>query len=153
MPCVLLESVRSIARSLAFAPYADVLWMETKSPLLAEARQFAAGVHAVFPQAMLAYNLSPSFNWSAAGLGDDDIRRLQSELGSCGYWSHTPQHTSSDPVWTQNRTAARSTDAPLCSALLMSARVDPCNQPQLAVHHSRRVSRMHVTASAHRSPG
>ena len=93
MLCVLLDPLCSIARSLAFAPYADVLWMETKSPILEEARQFAEGVHSVFSHAMLAYNLSPSFNWSAAGLGDDDIRRLQSELGRCGYWSHTPPHT------------------------------------------------------------
>ena len=76
----------SIARSLAFSPYADMLWMETKTPMLAEAKQFAEGVHAVFPHAMLAYNLSPSFNWSAAGLGDDDIQKLQTELGRLGFW-------------------------------------------------------------------
>ena len=78
----------SIARSLSFTPYADLLWMESKTPMLAEAKQFADGVHSAFPHAMLAYNLSPSFNWSAAGLLDDDIQRLQTELGKLGFWSH-----------------------------------------------------------------
>lgn len=59
--------------------------METKAPLLAEAKQFAEGVHAVNPHAMLAYNLSPSFNWSGAGLADDNIARLQTELGKLGF--------------------------------------------------------------------
>ena len=60
--------------------------------MLAEAKQFAEGIHAVFPHAMLAYNLSPSFNWSAAGMGDDDILNLQTELGRLGFVSHT--HTA-----------------------------------------------------------
>ena len=71
-----------------------MLWMETKSPVLAEARQFAEGVHAVFPAAMLAYNLSPSFNWSAAGLADSDIQRLQSDLGKLGFWSDCAHHAA-----------------------------------------------------------
>jgi isocitrate lyase len=75
----------SIARALAFSPYCDVLWMETKSPILSEAAQFASAVRAVHPQAMLAYNLSPSFNWDAAGLRDAEIRSLQLRLGQCGF--------------------------------------------------------------------
>jgi isocitrate/methylisocitrate lyase len=75
----------SIARAIAFSPYCDVLWMETKSPILSEAQHFASAVRAVHPHAMLAYNLSPSFNWDAAGLCDEEIRQLQLELGRCGF--------------------------------------------------------------------
>jgi isocitrate lyase len=57
----------AVARSLAFAPFADLLWMETKTAGLAEARRFAEAIHAKFPSKMLAYNLSPSFNWDTTG--------------------------------------------------------------------------------------
>ena len=73
-----------IARGLAFAPHADLLWFETSHPNLEEARAFAEGVHAQFPGKLLAYNCSPSFNWKAK-LGDEVIARFQQELGAMGY--------------------------------------------------------------------
>ena len=75
----------AIAKSLAVAPFADILWMETASANLAEARHFAEAIHASFPDAMLAYNLSPSFNWDSTGMSDDDMRRFPEELGSLGF--------------------------------------------------------------------
>jgi isocitrate lyase len=75
----------SIARSVAFAPYSDVLWMETKKPGKKQAREFAEGVLRVHPHMKLAYNLSPSFNWDAAGMTDDEIRTYIADLGRMGY--------------------------------------------------------------------
>ena len=66
----------AIAKSLAAAPFADILWMETKTADLADARQFADAIHAEFPDQMLAYNLSPSFNWDTTGMTDDEMRAL-----------------------------------------------------------------------------
>jgi isocitrate lyase len=77
-----LES--AIARSLAYAPYADVLWFETSTPDLGEAREFARAVHEQYPGKLLAYNCSPSFNWRRH-LDDDAVRRFQDELGDLGY--------------------------------------------------------------------
>jgi isocitrate lyase len=74
----------SIARALAYAPYADVLWCETSTPDLGEAKEFAEAVHAEFPGKLLAYNCSPSFNWRA-NLDDVTISRFQRELGAMGY--------------------------------------------------------------------
>jgi len=74
----------AIARGLAYAPYADLLWCETSTPDLDEARRFAEAIHARFPGRMLAYNCSPSFNWKRK-LGDADIARFQRELGAMGY--------------------------------------------------------------------
>ncbi|MFD7629639.1 isocitrate lyase [Streptomyces sp. NPDC059851] len=73
-----------IARGLAYAPYADLIWVETGTPDLAQAREFAEAVHAQHPDQMLAYNCSPSFNWKAA-LDDDQIAKFQRELGAMGY--------------------------------------------------------------------
>lgn len=73
-----------IARGLAYAPYADLLWMETGHPDLEQARTFAEAIHARFPDKKLAYNCSPSFNWDAH-LDRDDIARFQRELGAMGY--------------------------------------------------------------------
>jgi len=73
-----------IARSLAYAPYADVLWFETSTPDLDEARAFAATIHEEFPGKLLAYNCSPSFNWRKH-LSDEQIGRFQQELGELGY--------------------------------------------------------------------
>jgi isocitrate lyase len=75
----------AVNRAVAFAPYADLLWMETKSPILAQAREFALGVHRAYPEQWLAYNLSPSFNWDAAGLGDRDMKDYVWELGKLGF--------------------------------------------------------------------
>ena len=75
----------AINRAVAFAPYTDLLWMETKSPILAQAKEFADGVHAVYPQQWLAYNLSPSFNWSAAGLSETQMKDYVWELGRLGF--------------------------------------------------------------------
>lgn len=75
----------AINRAVAFAPYADILWMETGSPILTQAKEFAYGVHAVFPKQWLAYNLSPSFNWDAAGLGENDMKNYVWELGKLGF--------------------------------------------------------------------
>jgi isocitrate lyase len=73
-----------IARGLAYAPYADLLWMETSGPDLAEAREFAEAIHARFPGKLLAYNCSPSFNWKAR-LDDAAIAGFQRELAAMGY--------------------------------------------------------------------
>src|SRR5579862_4754926 len=73
-----------IARSLAYAPYADVLWFETSTPDLGEAREFAAAIHDRFPGKLLAYNCSPSFNWKRH-LEDEQIATFQDELGALGY--------------------------------------------------------------------
>jgi isocitrate lyase len=74
----------AIARGLAYAPYADLIWCETSTPDLAEAKAFAEGVHARFPGKRLAYNCSPSFNWKAK-LDTATIARFQRELGAMGY--------------------------------------------------------------------
>jgi isocitrate lyase len=74
----------AIARGLAYAPYADLLWCETSKPDLAEAREFAEGIHAKFPGKLLAYNCSPSFNWKKH-LDDATISKFQRELGAMGY--------------------------------------------------------------------
>jgi isocitrate lyase len=74
----------AIARALAYAPYADVLWCETSHPSIEEAKQFAEGVHAKFPGKLLAYNCSPSFNWKKH-LDDLTIAKFQRELGAMGY--------------------------------------------------------------------
>ena len=75
----------AIARSLAAAPFADLLWMETKTADLADARRFAEAIHAEYPDAMLAYNLSPSFNWDTTGLSDEEMRHFPEELGRLGF--------------------------------------------------------------------
>jgi len=74
----------AIARGLAYAPYADMIWCETSEPSIDEARRFADAIHAKFPGKMLAYNCSPSFNWKKK-LDDATIARFQTELGSMGY--------------------------------------------------------------------
>jgi isocitrate/methylisocitrate lyase len=74
----------AIARGLAFAPYADLLWWETSHPDLGEAREFAEAIHGEFPGKLLAYNCSPSFNWQAK-LSQANIARFQEELGTLGY--------------------------------------------------------------------
>jgi len=74
----------AIARGLAYAPYADLLWMETSTPDLGEARRFADAIHAKYPGKMLMYNCSPSFNW-AQKLSADEIANFQQELGALGY--------------------------------------------------------------------
>lgn len=74
----------AIARGLAYAPYADVVWCETSTPDLAEAKRFAEGIHAKFPGKLLAYNCSPSFNWKRH-LDDATIAKFQTELNAMGY--------------------------------------------------------------------
>jgi isocitrate lyase len=75
----------AIAKSLAAAPFADLLWMETKTADLVDAREFADAIHAKFPDQMLAYNLSPSFNWDTTGMTDDEMRAFPEELGKMGF--------------------------------------------------------------------
>ncbi|MBZ5610366.1 MAG: isocitrate lyase ICL2 [Acidobacteriia bacterium] len=75
----------AIAKSLAAAPFADILWMETATADLGEAREFAEAIHAQFPGKMLAYNLSPSFNWDITGMSDDQMQRFPEELGKLGF--------------------------------------------------------------------
>ena len=74
----------AIARATAYAPYVELLWCETSEPNLEEARKFAEGVHAKYPDRMLAYNCSPSFNWKKK-LDDTTIARFQTELAAMGY--------------------------------------------------------------------
>jgi len=75
---------QALARGLAYAPYADLIWCETGTPDLDFARRFAEGIHKHFPNKMLAYNCSPSFNWRK-NLDADTISRFQRELGAMGY--------------------------------------------------------------------
>ncbi len=96
----------SIARGLAFAPYSDLLWFETSAPDLEQARKFAEAIHAEFPDKMLAYNCSPSFNWRRH-LDDETIARFQRELGEMGYkfqfitlaGFHALNHSMFDLAW------------------------------------------------------
>ncbi|MCY4379711.1 MAG: isocitrate lyase ICL2 [Candidatus Dadabacteria bacterium] len=75
----------AIAKSLAVAPFADLLWMETKTADLEDARQFADAIHEVFPNKMLAYNLSPSFNWDTTGMTDEEMKKFPEEIGKLGF--------------------------------------------------------------------
>jgi isocitrate lyase len=75
----------AIAKSLAAAPFADLLWMETKTANLDDAREFAEAIHSEFPDKMLAYNLSPSFNWDTTGMSDEEMRSFPEELGKLGF--------------------------------------------------------------------
>jgi isocitrate lyase len=74
----------AIARGLAYAPYADLVWCETSRPDMAEAKKFAESIRAEYPDKLLAYNCSPSFNWKA-NLSDAEIAKFQRELGAMGY--------------------------------------------------------------------
>ena len=75
----------AIAKSLAVAPFADILWMETKTADLDDARTFAEAIHAEYPDKMLAYNLSPSFNWDTTGMSEEEMRRFPEEIGKLGF--------------------------------------------------------------------
>ncbi|KAL3698222.1 hypothetical protein R1sor_012298 [Riccia sorocarpa] len=75
----------AISRGIAFAPHADLLWMETATPNLKQARDFAQGVLAVHPHIMLAYNQSPSFNWDSAGMSDQEMEAFIPELAKLGF--------------------------------------------------------------------
>ncbi|MGM9987767.1 MAG: isocitrate lyase [Bacillaceae bacterium] len=75
---------QAIARGLAYAPYADLVWCETSEPNLEDARRFAAAIHEKFPGKLLAYNCSPSFNWKKK-LSDEEIEVFQKEIGKLGY--------------------------------------------------------------------
>lgn len=74
-----------IERAIAFAPYADSIWMETGKPILAQATQFAKEVRAAVPHQMLAYNLSPSFNWDSAGMTDGQMESFIWDLAKLGF--------------------------------------------------------------------
>jgi isocitrate lyase len=74
----------AIARGVCYAPYADIIWCETSTPDLEEARRFAEGIHRAYPEKLLAYNCSPSFNWEKH-LDPSKIRGFQEELASMGY--------------------------------------------------------------------
>ena len=75
---------QAIARGLAYAPYADVVWCETSKPDIEQARRFAEAIHEKFPGKLLAYNCSPSFNWKR-NLSNEDIATFQEQLGEMGY--------------------------------------------------------------------
>ena len=75
----------SISKSLAVAPFADLLWMETKTANLAYAKKFADAIHSIYPDQMLAYNLSPSFNWDTTGMTDEEMKNFPTELGKLGF--------------------------------------------------------------------
>jgi len=75
----------AIARSLAAAPFADMLWMETRTADLEDARMYAHAIHAKYPDKMLAYNLSPSFNWDTTGMSEEEMKRFAEELGKLGF--------------------------------------------------------------------
>lgn len=75
----------AIRKSLSVAPFADIIWMETASADIHEAQEFAEAIHAQFPDQMLAYNLSPSFNWDSTGMTDDEMRAFPAKLGEAGF--------------------------------------------------------------------
>ena len=75
---------RCVVRGIAYAPYCDLLWMETSTPDLAQAKKFAEAIRKECPNQMLAYNCSPSFNWSK-NISENDIKIFQNELGAMGY--------------------------------------------------------------------
>jgi len=75
----------AISRSLDIAPFADLVWMETKTANLEDAKQFADAIHAKYPNQMLAYNLSPSFNWDTTGMTEEEMSRFPEELGKLGF--------------------------------------------------------------------
>ncbi len=74
----------AIARGIAYAPFADLIWCETANPDIAEAKEFADAIHEKYPGKMLAYNCSPSFNWKR-NLNDKQIAGFQNKLGELGY--------------------------------------------------------------------
>ncbi len=75
----------AIAKSLAAAPFADIIWMETKTANLTDAKVFAQAIHTVYPDKMLAYNLSPSFNWDTTGMNDEEMQKFPEALGKLGF--------------------------------------------------------------------
>ena len=75
----------AIAKSLAVAPFCDVLWMETKTADLKDAKQLSDAIHKVYPDKMLVYNLSPSFNWDTTGMTDEEMKKFPKELGKLGF--------------------------------------------------------------------
>lgn len=75
----------AIKRAREYAPYADLLWVETSSPSLDEAAQLASNVHAVYPEKKLVYNLSPSFNWLGQGFTDESLKSFVWDLAKLGY--------------------------------------------------------------------
>jgi isocitrate lyase len=74
-----------VHRAWAFAPHADLIWMECVMANVDEAREFAHGVHSKYPDQLLAYNCSPSFNWDASGMNDDGILSFQKDIAAMGY--------------------------------------------------------------------
>eukprot|EP00559_Dactyliosolen_fragilissimus_P005140 CAMPEP_0184857852 /NCGR_PEP_ID=MMETSP0580-20130426/2993_1 /TAXON_ID=1118495 /ORGANISM="Dactyliosolen fragilissimus" /LENGTH=552 /DNA_ID=CAMNT_0027353693 /DNA_START=231 /DNA_END=1889 /DNA_ORIENTATION=+ len=74
-----------IERAKAYAPHADLIWMETKIPSIPDARKFSEGVKNYFPNQMFAYNLSPSFNWDSSGMTDMELSKFNKDLGQMGY--------------------------------------------------------------------
>jgi len=75
----------AIAKSLAAAPFADIVWMETKTADLKDAKEFGEAIRAVYPDKMMAYNLSPSFNWDTTGMSEDEMRQFPAEIGKLGF--------------------------------------------------------------------
>jgi isocitrate lyase len=75
----------AIAKSLAVAPFCDIIWMETKTANLEDAKIFAEAMHARFPEKMMAYNLSPSFNWDTTGMTDEEMSAFPAEIGKLGF--------------------------------------------------------------------
>jgi len=75
----------AIAKSIACAPYADLIWMETKTANYEEAKEFGEAIHEIYPDKMLAYNLSPSFNWDTTGMSEEEMRNFPKEIGKLGF--------------------------------------------------------------------
>ena len=75
----------AIKRSIAFAPYADMIWLETKLPDLNQARYFSRKIREKYPGKWFVYNLSPSFNWSAQGFSNEDLKNFIWDLGKEGW--------------------------------------------------------------------
>ncbi|ODQ64235.1 isocitrate lyase and phosphorylmutase, partial [Nadsonia fulvescens var. elongata DSM 6958] len=93
----------AIERAIAYSPYAELVWLETKTPNLEYAKSFAKKIHEKFPEKMLVYNLSPSFNWSSHGFSDSDLKNFVFELGKAGFTlqliSLAGLHTNAAATW------------------------------------------------------
>ena len=96
----------AIAKSLAAAPFADILWMETATADLQEAKEFAEAIHAEFPDKMLAYNLSPSFNWDTTGMSDEQMKRFPRN------WASWASSSTSSPTAVTRSTAWQPRSSP-----------------------------------------
>ncbi len=145
----------AIAKSLAAAPFADLLWMETKTADLDDAKQFAEAIHAVYPDKMLAYNLSPSFNWDTTGMSDDADARASptSSASSATSSTSSPTAATRSTAWPARSSPARCAQDGMLALARLQRKLPPA---RVAVPHAAdagrrpaRRRRAHVDLRAH----